>query len=105
VITPSGELETIAGTETMWAELRWAARHEAVSHLDDLLLRRTRIGLLLRAGGTEILPRIGTICQRELGWSDEKWQSEQGSYLTLWEKNYSLPPPDEIVDWRQNASG
>ena len=42
---------TIPGTETLWAELRWAARAEAVVHLEDLLLRRTRLGLLLRGGG------------------------------------------------------
>ncbi|MFZ6750857.1 FAD-dependent oxidoreductase [Undibacterium sp. Ren11W] len=87
----SGELETIAGTETMWLELRWAARNEAVMHLEDLLLRRTRLGLLLRAGGLDILPRIRAICQAELGWDDVRWDCEQQAYLSLWQKHYSLP--------------
>lgn len=89
-----GELETIAGTDTMWLELRWAARNEAVMHLEDLLLRRTRLGLLLRGGGIELLPRIRAICQSELGWSDVRWDAEQLAYLSLWQKNYSLPMRD-----------
>ena len=86
------ELETIPGTETLWAELRWAARAEAVQQLDDLLLRRTRIGLLLRAGGREHLARIRAICQPELGWSDERWEQEASDYAALWKAHYSLPP-------------
>lgn len=86
-----GELETIAGTESVWAQLRWAARCEAVQHLEDLLLRRTRIGLQLRGGGVAILPRVRGICQPELGWTDERWDAEQTAYLALWQSHYSLP--------------
>ena len=86
-----GELEHIPGTETLWAELRWAARAEAVEHLDDLLLRRTRIGLLLRGGGAEYLGRIRAICQAELGWNDARWKQEQAAYTALWSRHYSLP--------------
>lgn len=95
-----GELETIAGTDTMWVELRWAARHEAVLHLEDLLLRRTRLGLLLRSGASAILPRIRAICQPELGWDDSRWEREQETYLSLCQRHYSLPPREQIKDWR-----
>jgi len=95
-----GELGTISGTDTLWAELRWAARCEAVAHLEDLLLRRTRLGLLVQAGAQALLPRIRTICQTELGWSDARWESEQGAYLDLWQRNYSLPARDQIPAWR-----
>ncbi len=94
------ELELIAGTETHWAELRWTARTEAVMHLEDLLLRRTRLGLQLRAGGAGILPRIRAICQPELGWSDQRWDAEQTAYLALWSRHYDLPPRAQIPDWR-----
>jgi glycerol-3-phosphate dehydrogenase len=94
-----GELDTIGGTETMWVELRWTARVEAVMHLEDLLLRRTRLGLQLRNGGADILPRIRTICQQELGWSDDHWLAEQAAYLALWRRNYQLPPREQIPDW------
>ncbi|MES2949756.1 MAG: glycerol-3-phosphate dehydrogenase/oxidase [Pseudomonadota bacterium] len=87
-----GELNTIPGTETLWVELRWAARHEAVVHLQDLLLRRTRLGLLLRGGGVEHLPRIRAMCQGELGWDDTRWESEQAAYLALWQQHYSPTP-------------
>ncbi|UTY58793.1 glycerol-3-phosphate dehydrogenase/oxidase [Massilia sp. erpn] len=86
------ELQTIPGTETLWAQLRWAARHEAVQHLDDLLLRRTRVGLLLRNGAAAILPRVKAICQPELGWSEQRWRTEESAYLALCEAHYSLPP-------------
>ena len=86
-----GELEAISGTHTLWVELRWTARSEAVAHLEDLLLRRTRLGLQLRGGGIEHLERIREICQAELGWSDARWGLEEVAYLALWNANYSLP--------------
>ena len=89
--TPAAELHAIPGTETLWAELRWAARCEAVLHLEDLLLRRTRLGLLLARGGAEHLARIRAICQDELGWEDQRWESEVTRYQALWDANYSLP--------------
>ncbi|QDZ29861.1 glycerol-3-phosphate dehydrogenase/oxidase [Noviherbaspirillum sp. UKPF54] len=86
-----GELEAIAGTDTLYAELRWAARMEAVQHLEDLLLRRTRLGLQLRHGGAELLPKIRAICQPALKWDDARWNAELAAYLALWQKHYSVP--------------
>lgn len=86
-----GELALIGGTETCWVQLRWAARCESVQRLEDLLLRRSRIGLQLHQGGLAIMPRIRAICQPELGWSDQRWDAEQAAYVALWNKHYSLP--------------
>ncbi|MTV39629.1 glycerol-3-phosphate dehydrogenase/oxidase [Duganella radicis] len=86
-----GELACIPGTETIWAQLRWAARHEDVCKLEDLLLRRTRIGIQLRGGGIDVMPRIRAICQPELGWSDERWAAGESDYLALWAAHYNLP--------------
>lgn len=99
-ITQDGELDYISGTLTMWVELRWAARFEEVVHLEDLMLRRTRLGLLLRKGGLALLPRIRSICQPELKWDDERWEYEQAAYLQLWNRYYSLPDRENIPDWR-----
>jgi glycerol-3-phosphate dehydrogenase len=88
----------------LWAELRWAARAEAVVHLDDLLLRRVRLGHLLPEGGAEVLPRIRAICQPELGWDDDRWASEEASYLDLWRTCYSLPDRSVIPDWRADLA-
>jgi glycerol-3-phosphate dehydrogenase len=85
------ELERIPGTETAWAELRWAARCEAVRHLDDLLLRRTRLGLLLRAGGCAHLARIRALCQGELGWTNARWEAEEAAYLDAWAAQHGVP--------------
>jgi glycerol-3-phosphate dehydrogenase len=89
-----GELERLPGTETAWAELRWAARREAVSHLDDLLLRRTRLGLLLRDGATAHMDRIRAICQPELGWDDARWAQEDAAYRAHWTRHHGLPHED-----------
>ncbi len=73
-----GEIETIPGTNYLWAELRWAVRAEGVCHLDDLLLRRTRLGNILPKGAESIFPRVRQICATELSWSDDYWKQEQG---------------------------
>jgi glycerol-3-phosphate dehydrogenase len=83
--------ETVGATETLWAELAFAAEHELVLHLDDLLLRRTRLGLLLAGGALAELPRIRSLCQPRLGWDDARWMREQQDYLSLWQRCYSLP--------------
>lgn len=93
------ELSRIQGTQTLWAELRWASHAESITHLDDLLLRRTRLGLLLKQGGKAHLPRIKTICQAELAWDDATWEVEEARYLELWQKHYYLPDSELISDW------
>jgi glycerol-3-phosphate dehydrogenase len=86
-----GELEPVAGTSTLWAELRWAARAESPGRLDDLLLRRVRLGLMLPQGGAGILDRVRGICLEELGWDADRWRKEAEAYAALWRARYSLP--------------
>jgi glycerol-3-phosphate dehydrogenase len=97
----SGEMNTIPGSNYLWAELRWAARAEGVSHLDDLLLRRTRLGQILPKGAESILPKVKSICLEELGWSENRWNQEQFDYQTLWGECYYLPSHETIPDWKQ----
>ncbi len=93
------ELTLIPNTPYLWAELRWAARAEGVIHLEDLLLRRVRLGLLLPEGGKSFLPRIRAICQAELGWEDARWEAEEAAYLDLWHRCYNLPERAAVPDW------
>ena len=86
-----GELEPVAGTPWLWAEIRHAARAERVVRLDDLLLRRVRVGLLLPDGGASLLPRVAAICREELAWDDERWRMEEQDYLARWRASYSAP--------------
>jgi glycerol-3-phosphate dehydrogenase len=86
-----GELTCIGETNSQWAELRWAALSEAVLHLDDLLLRRLRLGIIAPQGGIPWLEKIRAIVQPGLGWDDPRWQQEENSYIQLWHSSYSLP--------------
>jgi glycerol-3-phosphate dehydrogenase len=81
---------TIPNTHFLWAELRQAARAEGVIHLDDLLLRRVRIGLLAPDGSMDLLPRIRAIVQPELDWDDARWEKEASEYAALWKRAYAL---------------
>jgi len=86
----SMDLEPVHETPYLWSELRQASRAEGVVHLDDLLLRRVRLGLLVPNGGVDLLPRIRTIVQTELGWDDIRWDREASSYIELWKHSYCL---------------
>ena len=80
--------ERVGATPTLWAELALACEDELVLHLDDLLLRRTRLGLLLPRGGAEQLADIRALCQPRLGWSDARWLRELRDYQQLWRTCY-----------------
>lgn len=86
----AGELTPIPGTPFLWAEVRWAAAREAVVHLDDLLLRRVRLGLMAPEGGLHLLDRVRPLVQPGLGWDDTRWEVEVQRYISLWRSAYSL---------------
>ncbi len=86
-----GEHAAVEGSPFLWAELRLAARSECVVRLDDLLLRRTRIGLLCADGGAQHFERIRAICSDELHWDDERWVREVSAYRMLHAAHYGLP--------------
>ena len=87
------DLAYVTDSNTIWAEIRFAAHYEQVIHLDDLLLRRTRLGLILPHGAMTplISDRLKQICQQELGWNEQKWQREVDRYTQLWQSYYHLP--------------
>jgi glycerol-3-phosphate dehydrogenase len=85
------ELRRIEHLPAAWAELRWAAKHEGVVRLEDLLLRRVRLGLALPEGGLPWMDRIRSIVQEELGWDDKRWEREVRDYRALWEGFHHLP--------------
>ena len=87
----SKDLKAIAPIPQTWAELAWAARNEAVVHLDDLLLRRVRLGLLMPQGGLEMIEKVKDLVQAPLGWSDATWREEVKRYQSIWEKYYAVP--------------
>ncbi|UTA46471.1 glycerol-3-phosphate dehydrogenase/oxidase [Simiduia sp. 21SJ11W-1] len=85
------ELIPISDTRYSFADCRWALRHEQVQHLDDLMLRRTTLGLLLPNGGEAIMEPVRELCIEELGWSDSQWHTEYARYTEIYRRYYSLP--------------
>lgn len=85
------DLHTVPGTHTLWLELAIAARRESVLHLDDLLLRRTRLGILLPRGGLDHLERIRALCAPHLAWEAARWDDEVARYRALIAAHYQLP--------------
>ncbi len=80
-----GELASpiVEGLPDLLAEVAYAARREQARTIGDVLLRRTRLGLLagrdLDAGGP-VVGRVGAALAAELGWSD----SERDAQLAAW---------------------
>lgn len=85
------DMKLIGPTPHRWCELRWAAQDEAVTSLSDLLLRRTRLGLLLPHGATALLPKIRSYVQQPLGWDDTRWEQECQRYEQHWQHAHAPP--------------
>ncbi len=75
--------ELLPGTQTLSGEIRHSLQHEQVLHLDDLLLRRTRLGLLMPGFGEALLPLLQRPCQECLGWDGRRFAVECERYLAL----------------------
>lgn len=86
-----GEKTPYNGSPVLAAELRYAAQTEQVVHLDDLLLRRTRTGLLVRNGGQDQMEALRELVQPALGWDNQRWQQEVQRYAETWNCCYSPP--------------
>ncbi|MHB8807952.1 MAG: glycerol-3-phosphate dehydrogenase/oxidase [Anaerolineaceae bacterium] len=87
----SDEIESLPGTPYTLAEVRWAVRHEMIRHLSDLMLRRTRLGLVSPHGGTDLLDAIKPVVKQELNWPEAIWIKEMQDYKKLWKDCYSIP--------------
>lgn len=81
--------KTIGNSVVLAGELVHAAREEAVIHLEDLLLRRARLGFLLPEGGLREMDAIKALVQPELKWSEERWTQEIADYDKLWKSAYA----------------
>ena len=92
----SEELELIHNTPFCLAQCRWAIKYEAVKHLDDLLLRRTRLGLLLPLGAACMFDDIRAMFEQELQWTSAHWEKELACYQQLWKNNYSAGSHDDV---------
>jgi len=85
------DLERIPGTRSVWAELPHVAAHEYVRHLEDVLLRRVRLGLLMDKGGLADIDRIQNLLASVLDWDATRWRYEIERYRELWQRCYAPP--------------
>ncbi|KLU59475.1 aerobic glycerol-3-phosphate dehydrogenase [Peptococcaceae bacterium CEB3] len=84
----------VPGTDLFWAEALFSAGCEQVVHLEDFMLRRTRLGLLLPVGGRHILSQLRERLAPALGWDGRRWEEEEANYLALWDEAYN---PDFLL--------
>jgi glycerol-3-phosphate dehydrogenase len=75
--------------------LLYSAAFEKVQHLDDLLMRRTRLGLVAPSGGLEFLFPIKQNLMQILSWGDSRWDEECVRFGSRLERYYRLPGEPE----------
>jgi glycerol-3-phosphate dehydrogenase len=62
------------------AEIAYAATHEGVLHLEDVMLHRTRLNYEMRDRGLAALPEIAALVSEILGWDEQRTAEEIASY-------------------------
>ena len=90
---PAGEQRPLLGTPYTLAELRWSMRFEQVRRLGDLLMRRSRLGLVAPNGAMALLPQLEAACREDLGWDAERWATESARHRENWLLRHA-PPVD-----------
>ena len=90
---PVDEQRALARTPYSLAEMRWSMQHEQVRRLDDLLMRRTRLGLVAFGGALSLLPMLEAPCREDLGWDAARWADESAQYRENWVSRHA-PPAD-----------
>lgn len=80
------------------AFIQWILDQEAVVHLDDLMLRRTRLGLLHRNGADTLLQQFKHRICDTLGWDQARWDEEYQRYRAIHRRFYGVPEPDSPAE-------
>lgn len=70
-------------------EIAYITENEKIVHLDDLLLRRTSIGWLGQVD-EDSLNEITGICQKLLGWDDDKKNQEINRTKEIFQRNHNV---------------
>ncbi len=85
----------VAGLPDLLAEAAFAARHEQVRGVADVLLRRTRLGLLaaddLCASGAQAPSRVARALAGELGWDEARTAEEARRFAATAQAEGILP--------------
>ena len=71
------ELRPVAeGLDLAPAEVAWHVRYGGVVRLEDLLLRRVRLGMWQPRRTLEVAPALRPLVRRAAGWSVARWNRE-----------------------------
>jgi glycerol-3-phosphate dehydrogenase len=68
------------GEPYLKAEVVYAATHEGVVHLDDLLLNRTRLNFEVPDAGLAAAPVMARLVAPHLGWDEDRIEAEVAAY-------------------------
>jgi glycerol-3-phosphate dehydrogenase len=75
------ELEPLVeGCDLCAAEVRVHLAFGAVLRLEDLLLRRVRVGMWSPPLARALAPRLRTLCEQELAWDRRRWDAEAAAF-------------------------
>lgn len=91
-------LAQIPQGDALLQQLTFVLENEMVVHLDDLLLRRTRLGNLMANGAESLFEHIAPLCERYLGWDQARWDEEVKRYREIYQRYYSVPEPVPAAD-------
>jgi glycerol-3-phosphate dehydrogenase len=80
---PSLAESLVPGQPYVRAEAVYAARHEMVTTLEDVLLRRTRAHLFDRDATAEAAPAVAELLAAELGWDAAETERQLDRYRSL----------------------
>jgi glycerol-3-phosphate dehydrogenase len=86
--------------EHLAVEAVFAASHESVRHLEDVLVRRMRISFESSDRGTSAAPVVADLISPILGWNASRRDAEVQSYLArvAAERDSNEQPDDELAE-------
>jgi glycerol-3-phosphate dehydrogenase len=80
--TPDLARPLVEGLPYLRAEAVYAARHEMVATVDDVLSRRTRARLLAAESSAVAADDVATLIGPELGWTEDEGRAQVDAYRT-----------------------
>jgi glycerol-3-phosphate dehydrogenase len=76
------------------AEVAYAVRYEEALHVEDVLVRRTRLFMESADSGVSVAAEVSAIMGRLLGWSRRRRAAETRRYLELVSAEHAVPSMD-----------
>jgi glycerol-3-phosphate dehydrogenase len=78
------------------AEVAYAVSHEGALHVEDVLMRRTRLFIESADSGAAVAAEVAALMGRPLGWSRRRRAAETRRYLDLVEAGRTRPAVDSV---------